>query len=203
MLIPHGPLLDFIRKLITSPEEAARDVSVRYRESGVESWVEQSHAAPHGYATSGSGLDGFFSSALAGNETTDTSGEPSSSASVPRSESSVPVSGPELSATNNWSPDWTPDDEEYGEDDDYTDTTPYNSRPTSATSSRSPYSSAPVSGPEVVAPSALVPGSESSSESSTSGSRSRRGNDTVRCPHFSIDDDSGNSQLPPVPESPD
>ena len=93
--VPHGPLLDFIRKLFTSPEEAARDVSVRYRESGVESWVEQSHAAPHGYATSGSGLDGFFSSAPAGNETTDTSGEPSSSASVPRSESSVPVSGPE------------------------------------------------------------------------------------------------------------
>ena len=48
--VPHGPLIDFIRKLFTSPDELANDVARTYRESGVGSWNGQSQTAPRGYA---------------------------------------------------------------------------------------------------------------------------------------------------------
>ena len=33
LLVPDGPLLDFIRKLPTHPDEVAKDVAANYRES--------------------------------------------------------------------------------------------------------------------------------------------------------------------------
>ena len=33
--VPHGPLVDLVRKLFTSPDESAKEVANEYRESGV------------------------------------------------------------------------------------------------------------------------------------------------------------------------
>ena len=39
--VPHGPLLELVRKLFTSPDELAKEVASRYHESGVGPWVSQ------------------------------------------------------------------------------------------------------------------------------------------------------------------
>ena len=63
LLVPNGPLLDFIRKLIISPDELAKEVANKHRESGVGPWHSLSETAPRGYATPTAVFEGPITSA--------------------------------------------------------------------------------------------------------------------------------------------